>query len=157
MEQINFYFKLFLSKWIKPLLLSFCVFILPIKALMISIGLFVVADTITGVIRSNKVGIKFSSRRFMAFFNKSAVYQLALICTFYLDKSLLNEITNLFIQIPLLVTKLMSLTIVFNEVKSINENLKIAYKIDLFEYGKSLFRASKEIKDVYNELNDNQS
>jgi hypothetical protein len=143
---------LFLTKWCKPLLLSLVVFVMPIKASIVAIMLFVGADTVSGILRSNKVGIAFTSRRFFSFFKKTIVYQLALICTFYLDSTIVGEFTKLVIDIDLLTTKLVSMAVIFNEVKSINENLKIAYNIDLFDYIKNLFHFSKKVKEGLEEV-----
>lgn len=152
MENYILLAKMASIKWLKYVILSVSVFILPIKPMMAVIGLMVVIDTVLGIIKSNKAGIKFSSRRFFALFKKTLVYQLALLTTFCLDWFILSEITLLFISVKFIVTKALALAIVFNELKSINENLEIAYKINLFDYIKDMFRASKDIKEGFDEI-----
>jgi hypothetical protein len=128
------------------------IFITPIKPLLVVVGLVIVLDTIFGIIRSRKVGIKFTSRRFFAFFKKNLIYQLAIISTFILDTHLFNEFTQLIISIDLLSTKIMAAAICFNEIKSIDENLKIAYGIGIFDYIKKFFHFAKKVKEGLEEL-----
>mgnify|MGYP001769808875 CR=1 FL=1 len=141
-----------ISKWIKLIFTTLLVFIAPIKPLLLIVGAVVILDTIFGIIKSHKLNIKFTSRRFFPFFKKNLIYQLAVITTFLLDTNLLNEFTTLFISIELLSTKIMASAICFNEIKSIDENVKIAYNVDLIKYVKSLFKFSKIVKDGFDEI-----
>ena len=141
-----------LEKWLKYILGALLVFIAPIKPLLLIVGLMIVVDTIFGIIRSKKLGIKFTSRRFFAFFKKNFVYQLLVITTYILDKNLINEFTTSVISIELLATKLMASAICYNEFKSVDENVKIAYGINITEYIKNLFQFAKKAKDGLDEL-----
>jgi hypothetical protein len=141
-----------ISKWLKNILLSLMIFIAPIKPLLVVVGLVIVLDTIFGIIRSRKLGIKFTSRRFFSFFKKNLIYQLAVISTYILDTYLFNEFTLLIISIDLLSTKIMASAICFNEIKSIDENLKIAYGVGLLDYLKRFFRFAKKAKEGLDEL-----
>lgn len=141
-----------ISKWLKNILLSLIIFIAPIKPLLIVVGLVIVLDTIFGIIRSRKIGIKFTSRRFFAFFKKNLIYQMAIISTYILDIYLLGEFTQLIISIDLLSTKIMAAAICYNEIVSIDENLKIAYGVGLFDYIKKFFRFAKKAKEGLEEL-----
>lgn len=141
-----------ISKWLKNILLSLMIFISPIKPLLVVVGLVIVLDTIFGIIKSKKLGIKFTSRRFFSFFKKNLIYQLAVISTYILDTYLFNEFTLLIISIDLLSTKIMASAICFNEIKSIDENLKIAYGVGLLDYLKRFFRVAKKAKEGLDEL-----
>ena len=141
-----------LEKWLKYILGALLVFISPIKHLLLIVGLMIIIDTIFGIIRSKKLGIKFTSRRFYSFFKKNFVYQLLVITTYLLDINLIGEFTTSFISIDLLATKLMASAICYNEFTSINENVNIAYDIDIINYIKKLFHFTKKVKDGFDEL-----
>jgi len=141
-----------LEKWLKYILGALLVFISPIKPLLLVVGFMIVVDTIFGIIRSNKLGIKFTSRRFFSFFKKNFVYQLLVITTHILDHNLINEFTMSVISIELLTTKLMAAAICYNEFKSVDENVKIAYGIDITQYIKNLYKCAKQTKDGLDEL-----
>jgi len=143
-----------LLKWIKYILGSLFVFLSPIKPLILAVGFIVIIDTIFGILRSRKLKIKFTSRRFYAFFKKSLVYQLLIITTFLIDKNLLNEFMSLIISIEYATTKVITAAICFNEIKSIDENVKIAFKIDISRWILDLFKFSKSVKEGINEIKD---
>lgn len=143
-----------IDKWIKYVLGSLCIFLAPIKPLLFIVGFIVVLDTILGILRSRKLNIKFTSRRFYAFFKKSLVYQLLIITTFLIDKNLINEFMNMVVVMDYLTTKVITAAICFNELTSINENIKITYGINIVSYIKKLFKFSKQVKDGLNEIKD---
>ena len=139
-------------KWIKYVIGSLFVFLSPIRPLIFLVGFIVVLDTIFGILRSRKLKIKFTSRRFYAFFKKSLVYQLLIIATFILDKNLINEFMNMVMAVDYLTTKIITAAICFNEIKSIDENIKIAFKIDILKWILDLFKFSKSVKEGINEI-----
>jgi hypothetical protein len=141
-------------KWIKYVIGSLFVFLSPIKPLIFLVGFIVVLDTIFGILRSRKLKIKFTSRRFYAFFKKSLVYQLLIIATFILDKNLINEFMNMVMAVDYLTTKIITAAICFNEIKSIDENIKIAFKIDILKWILDLFKFSRSVKEGINEIKD---
>lgn len=143
-----------IDKWIKYILGSLFVFLSPIKSLLFIVGFIVVIDTILGILRSRKLNIKFTSRRFYSFFKKSLVYQLLIITTFLIDKNLINEFMNMIVVMDYLTTKVITAAICFNEITSILENLKIGFNIDLVDYIKKLFKFSKKVKEGINEIKD---
>lgn len=152
MEKFDLLMGGYVFKTFKMLLLSIFVFISPIKPLMAAIGLFVIADTVFGILKSRKLGIKFTSKRFTCFFKKSLIYQFLLITTFFLDFFILNEIGLLFLSVKFVTTKLIALAVIFNETKSINENLEIAYGINLFDQIKAVFKVGKQVKEGFDEM-----
>lgn len=141
-----------LLKWIKYVLGSLFVFLSPIKPLILAVGFIVIIDTIFGILRSRKLKIKFTSRRFYAFFKKSLVYQLLIITTFLIDKNLLNEFMTMIVSIDYVTTKVITAAICFNEIKSIDENVKIAFKIDISKWILDLFKFTKSVKEGINEI-----
>lgn len=141
-----------IDKWIKYVLGSLFIFLSPIKPLLFIVGFIVVLDTILGILRSRKLNIKFTSRRFYAFFKKSLVYQLLIITTFLIDKNLINEFMNMIVVMDYLTTKVITAAICFNELTSINENIKITYGINIVDYIKKLFKFSKSVKDGLDEI-----
>lgn len=143
---------MWLTKWFKHILYSLFVFLTPIHSIIFSVALIVIIDTIFGIIRSNKLKIPFTSRRFYAFFKKTLVYQSVIVLTFFLDKSLINEFSTLFISVDFLMTKLIAGSICFNEFKSIEENINITYKISVWDFVKSFMNFAKNTKEGINEM-----
>jgi hypothetical protein len=141
-----------IDKWIKYVLGSLCIFLAPIKPLLFIIGFIVVVDTIFGMLRSRKLHIKFTSKRFYSFFKKSLVYQLLIITTFLIDKNLINEFMNMVVTMDYLSTKVITAAICFNELTSISENVEIIYGISIVDYIKRLFKFGKKVKEGLDEM-----
>ena len=57
-----------------------------------------------------------------------------------------------FFSVPLMLTKILALTLVSIEVMSINENYIAIHKISVWDSMKSLFARAKEIKQDLNEI-----
>lgn len=143
--------KLFILKWLKLSLMSLMCFLMPIKPLILSVIFIVLIDTIFGICKSLKLGYKFTSGRFFSFFKKVAVYSTAVIGTYYLDVNLIGEFIRLILDINLVLTKIITFGIVFNELRSIDENLTIlGYKIP--SYIKNLFKFTKVVKEGLDEM-----
>ena len=138
-------------KWFKYSLISLSVFLLPVKPMIFSIIFVVLLDTIFGIWKSKKLGYKFTSGRFFSFFKKVAVYCIAVIGTYYLDVNLIGEFILLLTDINLVLTKTITFCVVFNELKSIDENLKII-GYDFTTYLKQLFNFTKKVKEGMSEI-----
>lgn len=133
-------------------------FLIPIYGLILAVGCCIVADTIIGILRAKKLnGWKsVSSRRLSAIVSKMFLYEGALILFFFIDKFIIAEFTAMFIEIPLILTKILAATLCFIELKSIDENYKIIKGKSLWEEFKDLLARSKELKAEVSELKENE-
>lgn len=97
----------------------------PTFPVIILIGFFVFSDTITGIMASLKEGNRFESKKLRSTVGKLSAYGIAVLVAHVVDK---NFLTNDFPGM-----KLISGFICFIEIKSINENIEIITKLNLFQ------------------------
>ena len=127
-------------------------FFLPISGILFLIGFSILVDTITGIWKSKKLGIPITSRKLSAIVSKFFLYELAVIGFYLIDYWILNDIIMTFFSVPLMLTKILALTLVSIEVMSINENYILINKISIWDSLKNLFTRAKEIKQEINEI-----
>ena len=120
-------------------------FIAPIYPLMATVCTFIIADALLEIINS------FKNHRFCPTFVKRLVlkflsYNICLIIIYVLEVNLLGEFVKLIVGIPLLLTKLLSVGLIWLELNSIDENFyNITGKRFMKEF-KKLIIFSKELK-----------
>lgn len=129
-------------------------FLMPIKPLLLTVGFFIILDTIFAIYRSYKIGIEITSRRFSGVISKMFLYQIVVISAFILEKIILTDFIYGVVNIDLFLTKLVALVLISNELKSLDENYKILYRESLWEKAKKLLKRGisikKEIQDYEN-------
>lgn len=97
----------------------------PIQGLLILVGVFILIDTIMGIWAAKKAGSTITSYKLSAMLSKMFIYQLIVIVAYALDKLILGELTGLFVDINLLITKIATLFVIGNELFSIDEKMRI--------------------------------
>lgn len=138
----------------KQLLPIVLLFLLPVKGLVVSVGVVIIFDTITGIYRSVKLGgsSAFNSERLGKVVGKLILYNLAIISIFILDELLLGEFLKHWFSIPFLATKIVTMVLCFIEITSIKENIEESFGVDIFKLLKKFFQRTKEltndIKDI---------
>ena len=126
-------------------------FIAPIYPLMATVITFIVADALLEIINS------FKSHKFCPTFVKRLIlkflsYNICLIIIYTLEVNLLGEFVKLIIGIPLLLTKLMSVGLIWLELNSIDNNFfNITGKRFMKEFRKLIIFG----KEIRNEIQDN--
>ena len=127
-------------------------FIAPIYPLMATVITFIVADALLEIINS------FKNKEFCPTFLKRLLlkflsYNICLIIIYVLEVNLLGEFVKLIIGIPLLITKILSVGLIWLELNSIDENFyKITGKRFVKEF-KKLIIFGKEIKNEIQDAN----
>ena len=125
-------------------------FIAPIYPLMATVCTFIIADAMLEVINS------FKNHQFCPTFVKRLIlkflsYNIVLIIIYTLEVNLLGEFIKMAIGIPLLLTKILSVGLIWLELNSIDENF---YKIT----GKRFVKEFKKLiifgKEIRNEIKD---
>jgi hypothetical protein len=127
-------------------------FFLPISGILFLIGFAIFVDTLTGIWKSKKLNIPITSRKLSAIISKLFLYELAVIGFYLIDFWILNDIILTFFSVPLMLTKILALTLVSIEVMSINENYISIRKISIWDSLRNLFLRAKEIKQDLNEI-----
>ena len=127
-------------------------FFLPISGILFLIGFAIFIDTLTGIWKSKKLGIPITSRKLSSIISKLFLYELAVIGFYLIDYWILNDIIMTFFSVPLMLTKILALTLVSIEVMSINENYIAIRKISIWDSLRNLFLRAKEIKQDLNEI-----
>lgn len=131
-------------------------FIAPIYPLMATVITFIVADAMLEVINS------FKNHQFCPTFVKRLIlklvsYNICLIIIYVLEVNLLGEFVKMIIGIPLLITKVLSVGLIWLELNSIDENFyKITGKRFVKEF-KKLIIFGKEIRNEIQENGQNNS
>ena len=145
-----------IKQYIIQLLAVIGSFFLPISGILFLIGFAIVVDTLTGIWKSKKLGIPITSRKLSAIISKLLLYEVAVIGFYLIDYWILNDIILKFFSVPLMLTKILSLTLVSLETLSISENYKAVKGIDIWSAFKNLLQRSKEIKNDIDGVRHNQ-
>jgi phage-related holin len=114
-----------MKEWLYKGLLVLAATLAPIKPLLISCGVLIVADTITGIMAARKRGEKINSADMRRSISKMVVYQIAIISAFVLEAHMLDGL--------LPVSKVVGGVIGMVEFKSILENASAIAGQDLVQ------------------------
>jgi Bacteriophage holin family len=114
-----------MKEWLDKLALASLAALAPIKMVMITVGILIMADLVTGIWAALKRGEKVSSAAMRRTVSKMFIYQLAVICGFMLETYILDGI------VP--VAKIVAGVIGMVEFKSILENSNHIVGGDLFK------------------------
>ena len=128
--------------------------LMPIKPLILLVGVCISLDTFFGIYRAVKQRKRITSRALSAVISKMALYEFALILFYFIDSIILNDIAKSFTPVDLFVTKMVAAVLVSVEVLSILENIKLATGYDFIDMAKKTLRRSKsfknEVEDIIN-------
>lgn len=128
-------------------------FLIPIVPLFLIIGVSIVIDTIFGILRAKKIKQKITSRGLSKLISKMVLYDSAVLLFFCIEKFILGDIIGVFTSIPLILTKIVATTILFIELKSINENYEIISGVNFWTTFKILLQRSKDLKSEITSIN----
>jgi|GEM_PF-6328445 len=123
--------------WIKFLILAVLAYIAPVQSLMIATGVLVFVDFFAGVARARKLREPITSHKMKRTVVKGLVYQAAIMLGLMIETYFLSETP---------IVKLIAATIAMVELKSINENIKIAFDIDLLKTVIDKLQTQKEVE-----------
>lgn len=139
------------------LLIIVAAFFAPIGPLLILVGFAIFGDTIFGLIKAYKKKQKITSRKLSSLISKMLLYQFVAIGIYVIDHVLLQEFIKLFIEVDLVLTKLVVATLISIEIKSINENIEEGYGVNLWDAFKKLLSRAKDLKDDLGDLTNNNN
>jgi hypothetical protein len=137
---------------INKLLIVLGAFLLPIKPLLILVGLCIFLDTIFGVWKCKKTGVEVNSKGLSAIISKMVLYQSAIILFFALETYILGDFVMLFTAIHLFLTKVIATLLIGIEITSISENIKAVTGKGLWGRVKALLSRAKAVTSDIKEL-----
>ena len=126
--------------------------LMPIKPLILLVGVCISLDTFFGIFRAIKQRQRITSRALSAVISKMALYEFALILFYFIDSIILNDIAKSFTPVDLFVTKMVAAVLVSVEVLSILENIKLATGHDFIGMAKKTLKRSKSLKDEVQDI-----
>lgn len=125
-----------MKKVLLDILLSVCAILAGVKPVLITIGVLIAVDTITGIWLSLKNGETLNSKKLSHTVSKAIIYQVFIISAFLVEKFIIPEL-------PLL--EISSGFIALTEILSIGENMDGILKMNIFDNIKKIFIRSQNI------------
>ena len=101
------------------------IYFYPAGQFVLLVGFFIIADTITGLVAANKRGEAITSKRGSDVIRKFLVYGCGVIVAHVIQREFVSDFPCM---------KIISGLIAFNELKSIDENIKSISGFSLFEF-----------------------
>lgn len=143
-----------MKTYLLNLLAGLLLFFAPIQGLLLTVGVAILLDTLTGIYKTVKIkgwrSVK--SRKLSDIVGKMFLYQLCVIALYPIDHYLLNELLLHVVSIENFATKLTCVLLIFIELVSIKENIEAARNIDIWTMLKNVLQRTKEIKDDVNDI-----
>lgn len=127
-------------------------FLAPIYGILLTVGLSIFADTVVGIWKAKKLKEKVTSRKLSQIISKMFLYQATVILFYLIDFYILNAIIMTFFTVPLMLTKVIALTLASIEIYSIDENIKAVKGTGLWAAFKRLTSRAKDIKKDVNDI-----
>lgn len=127
-------------------------FLLPIRGLILAVGLCIVVDTFMGIAKAYRIHDRITSRKLSKIISKFLLYEFAIIFFFVIDFFLLGEFIALFVGVQFLLTKVMATVLCFIELVSIDENFKIINGYSLWDKFKMMLSRGQDLKEELEEL-----
>jgi phage-related holin len=128
--------------------------ILPVMPFIYLVGLFIILDTLTALLyaRVNRIkGIRwFESNKFFNFAVKTGFYALAIIASYGIDQIILEGETVL--GVKSLVTKVLTMLFILNEMVSIDETYEKQYKESMLTTLRRWMKKANGIKKDLKEI-----
>lgn len=127
----------------------------PAFPMVISVILFVLLDTFTGLMKAYYVKEKRSSNSMKrGLLPKLIIYTLCVLVVFIADKYVINDFLKHYFGFDFLMTKVVSLILIFVEIWSIDENFKAIFGHSLIDYFNKFINI---FKDFLRKKLDNES
>jgi hypothetical protein len=136
-----------------PLFLFFA----PIQSILLMMMVLVFADTVSGIWKSKKLGIKITSFGLSALVSKLFVYCGAVLLVYSVDQILVNDFLKTLVSVDHAATKFVALVFSFIELKSIDENYVAVKGYGFWAKAKQLIASLKVVKAEYDDVNKKQN
>lgn len=135
-----------------PLFLFFA----PVQSILLMMMALVFADTISGIWKCKKLGIKITSFGLSALVSKLFVYCGAVLLVYSVDEILINDFIKTVLSVDHAATKFVALVFSFIELKSIDENYVEVKGYGFWAKAKQLIASLKVVKSEYDDIKEKQ-
>ena len=111
--------------YLSSILYSILLFFAPIKGIILIVALSTILDTGFGIWKSKNLGDKISSKAFRNGLVPKLLSYVALVMTIYVsDVFIINSLIFNLVDVEFMATKVIALTLIINEAKSIDESFE---------------------------------
>ncbi len=127
-------------------------FLLPIIPLILIVGAAIFLDTAIAIYKAYKLNETITSRKLSSIVSKMVLYQSAIIGFFCIEKYILGDVIIMITAIPFVLTKLVTVTLLFIEMQSIVENYSAISGVNIFSKFKEMITRTKEVKESVEDM-----
>ena len=136
--------------WLSSILYSLLLFFAPIKGIIVIVALSTMIDTGFGVWKAKKLGEKLSSKAFRSgLVPKLLSYVGTVMMVYGSDVFIINSLISNVVDVEFMATKVIALTLIINEAKSIDESFEAVKGYSLIA---KLLEIINNLKDVKKQL-----
>mgnify|MGYP003651021157 FL=1 len=136
-----------LQSYIETLIAVLIVFFAPITGMIILVALSTLIDTGFGIWKVQKLDEKISSKKFrFGLVPKLISYVIAVMLVYASDYFILNDLTKILVSVEFLSTKVIALTLISIEVKSMDESFEAVKGWSFLKKFTGLIMKAKNIK-----------
>jgi len=136
-----------LQAYIETLIAVLIVFFAPITGMIILVALSTLIDTGFGIWKVQKLDEKISSKKFrFGLVPKLISYVIAVMLVYASDYFILNDLTKILVSVEFLSTKVIALTLISIEVKSMDESFLKVKGYSFLKKFTGLIMKAKDIK-----------
>lgn len=136
-----------LQSYIETLIAVLIVFFAPITGMIILVALSTLIDTGFGIWKVQKLDEKISSKKFrFGLVPKLISYVIAVMLVYASDYFILNDLTKILVSVEFLSTKVIALTLISIEVKSMDESFEAVRGWSFLKKFTGLIMKAKNIK-----------
>ena len=136
--------------WLSSIFYSLLLFFAPIKGIIVIVALSTMIDTGFGVWKAKKLGEKLSSKAFRSgLVPKLLSYVGTAMMVYGSDVFIINSLVCNIVDVEFMATKVIALTLIINEAKSIDESFEAVKGYSLIA---KLLEIINNLKDVKKQL-----
>jgi hypothetical protein len=136
--------------YFSSILYSILLFFAPIKGIIIMVALSTIIDTSFGIWKAKKLGEKLSSKAFRSgLVPKLLSYVGTVMMVYGSDVFIINSLVSNVVDVEFMATKVIALTLIINEAKSIDESFEAVKGYSLIA---KLIEIINNLKDVKKQL-----
>lgn len=127
----------------------------PVIPMVASVLLFIILDTVTGLVKANYVKeARNSNSMKRGLIPKIIIYTACILVVYIGDRYITNEFVKHYFMFDFLLTRVVALSLIFIEIWSIDENFKAIFGNSIIDYFKKFINI---FKDFLRKKLDNQN
>ena len=136
--------------YLSSILYSILLFFAPIKGIILLVALSTILDTGFGIWKAKNLGEKLSSKAFRSgLVPKLISYVGAVMMIYCSDVFIINSLVSNLVDVEFMATKVIALTLIINEAKSIDESFEAVKGYSMIA---KLIEVINNLKDIKKQL-----